>query len=127
MDGPGRPESSVPVDEIAGRRPSLSVMTAATRWCRVTLVGPGRTEIGRLVLEGPGLPDLGAVETVARLSLMAGRRGGAIVLADVSPHLRQLLEVAGLEVEVEGEAEGGKESFGVEGMQEETHLGDLPA
>jgi hypothetical protein len=102
-------------------------MTAATLWCRVTVVGPDRTELGGFVLEGPGPPDLGVVETVARLVLMAGRRGGAVVLAEVSPRLGELLALAGLSVEVEGEAEGGEKPLRVQRMQEEAHLGDLPA
>jgi hypothetical protein len=102
-------------------------MTTVTLWCRVTVVGPDDTELGGFVLEGPGSPDLGAVETVARLVLMAGRRGGAVVLAEVSPRLRELLEMAGLGVEVEGEAESGEEPRRVQGMEEEAHLGDLPS
>ena len=76
-------------------------------------------------LGGPGLPDLGAVDDVARLALLAGRLGGRIVLSDVSPAMRSLLELAGLGVEVEGEAEGGEEPLGVEEGQEELHPGDL--
>jgi len=130
-----------PVDEIAGRHPSSPVMTAVQLWCRVTVVDADGTELGGCVLQGPGRPDLGAVDVVAHLTLLAGRRGGAVVLADVSPALRDLLEMAGLGVgveglgveveglglEVEGQAEPGKEPLGVEGMEEETHLGDLPS
>jgi hypothetical protein len=102
-------------------------MTAMMLWCRVTVLGPDRNELGGFVLEGPGPPDLGVVETVARLALMAGRCGGAVVLGQVSPRLGELLALAGLSVEVEGEAESGKKALRVQGMEKEAQLGDLPA
>lgn len=98
-----------------------------TLWCRVLVVGPDRTALASHRLEGPGVPDLGALDDVARLALQAERLGGRIVLSDVTPALRSLLELSGLRVEVEREAEGGKESLGVEGGQEELHPGDLPS
>ena len=51
-------------------------------------MGPDGAALISYVLEGPGAPDMGAVDEVARLALMAGRLGGAVVLADVSPALR---------------------------------------
>jgi len=101
-------------------------MPAVELWCRVTVVGPDGAELARSVLAGPGAPDLAAVDDVARLALLAGRLGGGIVLADVSPALRALLELAGLCVEVERQAELGEEPLGVQEGQEERHLGDLP-
>jgi hypothetical protein len=102
------------------------MMAAVTLWCRVAVVGPHGGVLGRRVLEGPGPPDLETVATVARLILTARRRGAAVVLAEVSPRLRELLEMAGLDVEMEGQTELGKQALGVQGMQEEAHLGDLP-
>ena len=64
-------------------------------WCRVTVMGADGAALISYVLEGPGAPDMGAVDEVARLALMAGRLGGAVVLADVSPALRALLALAG--------------------------------
>jgi len=95
-------------------------------WCRVLVVGPNSAELARRVLEGPGDPDFRAVDCVARLALLAGRVGGHIVLADVSPMFRALLELVGLRVEVEGQAELGEQSLGVQEGQEEGHPGDLP-
>ncbi len=66
------------------------------------------------------------MDDVARLALLAGRLGGGIVLTEVSPALRTLLELAGLRVEVEGQAELGEEPLGVQEGQEEGHPGDLP-
>jgi hypothetical protein len=94
-------------------------------WCRVLVVGPDHTALSRHQLSGPGLPDIGAVDNVARLVLQAGRVGGRIILSDVSPALRALLNLAGLGVEMEWESEGGEEALGVEGGKEKLHTGDL--
>jgi len=96
-----------------------------TRWCRVLVVGADHTSLASHQLSGPGLPDLGTVDQVARLALRARRVGGRIILSDVSPAMRSLLELTGLRVEVEGEAESGEEPLGVEKGQEELHPGDL--
>jgi hypothetical protein len=94
-------------------------------WCRVQIVGAEHTTLASRQLGGPGFPDIGAVDDVARLALLARRLGGRIVLSDVSPELRSLLELAGLRVEVEREAERREEPLGVEEGQEELHPGDL--
>jgi hypothetical protein len=101
-------------------------MAAVQLWCRVRVVGPHGAEMICWVLEGRGAPDLGAVDDVAHLALLAGRLGAGIVLAEVAPALRALLELAGLDVEMEGQTEGGKEPFGVQERQEERHPGKLP-
>jgi hypothetical protein len=94
-------------------------------WCRVTVMGPDGAELACVVLEGPGGPDLAAVDDVARLTLAAARLGGEITLTDLSPAMGALLELAGLRVEMEGQAELGKEPLGVQEVQEETHPGDF--
>jgi hypothetical protein len=94
-------------------------------WCRATVVGPDEAELASGVLEGPGAPDLGAVDDLARLALVAKRLGGTLVLADVAPALQMLLELVGLPVQVQGKSEGGKEALGIEQRQEEGHPGDL--
>ncbi|MFI5040631.1 MAG: hypothetical protein ACHQNA_02070 [Acidimicrobiales bacterium] len=108
-------------------------MAAVQLWCRVTVVGVDGAELARCVLEGAGAPDLSAVDAVARLALAAGRLGGGVVLTELSPDLRALLElaglrpgVAGLRVEVEGQTEFREEPFGVQEGQEEGHPRDLP-
>jgi hypothetical protein len=95
-----------------------------TLWCRVLIVGADHTTLARHQLGGPGPPDLGAVDDVARLALLARRLGGRIILSDVTPALCALLELAGLRVEVEGQAEAGEEPVRVEEGQEELHPGD---
>ncbi len=101
-------------------------MPAAQRWCRVTVRGPDGTVRVHHVLEGPGPPDLGSVDEVARLALWAGRDGGSVFLSEVSPELDELLELSGLRVEMEWQAEGREETFVVEQVEEEAHPGDAP-
>lgn len=101
-------------------------MNGVQRWCRVTIVGPDGAELDRCVLDGRGAPDMATVDAVAALALWAGRLGGGIVLAEVTPGLEALLGLAGLSVEVEGQPELGKEALGVEEGQEEGHSRDLP-
>ena len=96
-----------------------------TLWCRVRVVVADDTVLICHEFGGPELPDLGAVDDVARLALLAGRLGGRIIVCDLSPAMRSLLELAGLGVEVQREAEGGEEPRGVEEVQEELHPGDL--
>src|ERR1700686_2173930 len=98
-------------------------MAAVGVWCRITVVGPGGVTVARSVLRGPGAPDLGAVDDVARLTLLAQRSGVAVVLTEVAPALSALLELAGLGVEVEGQAELREEALGVQEGQEEVHPG----
>lgn len=71
-----------------------------------------------------GAAGLGTVDAVARVSLMARRQGWRMVLHPGSGELRALLELAGLGVEVQGQAEHGEEPLGVQEEEEEGHLGD---
>jgi hypothetical protein len=90
-------------------------------WGRVSVVGPDRSVIGTRILEGRGLPSLAAVDDVARLQLCAARLGGGIFLDSVTQALRELLDLAGLSVEMRGEAEEGEYRLGV---QEHVEPGD---
>jgi ABC-type transporter Mla MlaB component len=73
-------------------------------------------------------PDLGAVDALARLQLLAKRQGLEIRLHAVSRELHELLGLCGLGallcVEVVGQAEEREERAGLE---EERHLHDPPA
>jgi hypothetical protein len=101
-------------------------VAAVQLWCEVTVVGPDGADLVRRFLEGPGDPDLEAVDEVARLALLAGRLGSHLVLAEVSPALRALLHLTGLCVEVEGQSKLGEQPLGVQERQEERHAGDEP-
>jgi hypothetical protein len=75
-------------------------MTSPQLWCRVTALRPDGSRSASFALEGSGQPDLTAVDEVARLLLHARRLGGTVVLEDVSPRISELLELAGLVVEI---------------------------
>jgi hypothetical protein len=64
--------------------------------------------VGGCLLGGCGDPDLGAVDTIARLALVAKRRGGTVILSEVRADLGRLLDLSGLAVEVQGQPERGK-------------------
>jgi len=72
-------------------------------------------------LTGENKPDLGAVDLIARMSLMARRAGATVRLCDACPELVELLELAGLPVEVERQTEGGKEPVRIEEAEKEAH------
>jgi hypothetical protein len=76
-------------------------MVSMQRWCRVTVVGPDGAVVACRVFEGPGVPDLAAVDAVARLALLSVRIGGRFGVTEVSPAMSELLELAGLGVEME--------------------------
>jgi hypothetical protein len=95
-------------------------------WCQIRIVGPDHSVLSHRRLQGPGAPDLGVVDEIARLLLVTGRIGGHIVLTEVAPAVGALLELAGLRVEVEGQREGGEEAFWIQQGQEELQAGDLP-
>ena len=97
-----------------------------TTWCRVTMVGPDGSALATGLLEGPTAPDVGAVDDVARLALLAKRLGGSVILTEVCSDLRALLELTGLAVEMEGKSERRKETFGIQQIEEQGHAGDLP-
>jgi len=102
-------------------------MAGVELWCRVRVVGADGAELAGVVLRGRGAPDLGSVDAIARLMLAARRIGGDITVSEVSPDMGALLALAGLGVEMEGQAELGEEPFGFQKSQEETHPGDLPS
>jgi len=76
-------------------------MAGLEPWCRVSVVGPSGDEVGHFVVLGDGTPDIGTRDTIALLSLLAKRLGATLVLKDVSDGLRELVELAGLGLEME--------------------------
>ncbi len=100
-------------------------MSIVQPWCTVTLLGPEGVALASWALEGPGPPNLDTVGHVAHLALVAGRFGGTIVLSDLGQELRGLIDLAGLPVEMSGEAEGREEPSGRQRGEEEVHPGDL--
>ena len=90
------------------------VMAAARLRCLIDIVGPDGTVWATRVLTGTGEPDLGDVEELALLKLSASRIGARIVLDAVCAHLFELLELAGLSIEVRGKAEHREDLLGVQ-------------
>ena len=66
------------------------------------MVGADGSVLSGRAFGGPGAPDIDAVDQVARLVLRWRRLGARVTLRDVSPEMRELLELAGLAVEMEG-------------------------
>jgi hypothetical protein len=85
----------------------------------------GEVALGRAVVEGDGPPGLEAVDAVARLTLFARRLDARVVCSEIVPALSELLELAGLDVEVQRQPEGGEEPLAIQRGQEEVHPGDL--
>jgi hypothetical protein len=95
------------------------------RWCRAAVVEADGGVLVRFAVTGTGRPDLSVVDDVARLALASTRLGCRLLLSDVAPGLRELLELAGLWVQVQGEAEGGEQPLGLQECEEEAERGDL--
>ncbi len=107
-------------------RPVQWAMRGSWRWCHVTILGEDGEALVNVVLSGPGTPGVLVVDVVGRLTLVAQRAGCAVHVSELCPELRDLLDLAGLGVEVEGQAEVREEPLGVEQVKKEAHPGDLP-
>jgi hypothetical protein len=81
--------------------------------------------LAQSVLVGRGLPGLVAVDRVARLELLARRLGARVVCRELIPQLRDLLTLAGLDVEVQREPECREEPLGCQRGEKEVDPGDL--
>jgi hypothetical protein len=88
-------------DENGRDGPSTNPMAELQLWCQMALIGPGGAVLATRRLCGVGAPGIEAVDDVARLALAAARLGGRVVMGEVSPEMAELLELAGLGVEVE--------------------------
>jgi hypothetical protein len=95
------------------------------RWCRIVVLGADGSARTRRVLAGAGRPDLGTIQEIAQLGLLAKRLGGRLVLEDVTPELGELLDLAGLAVEMQRQPELGEQPLGVEEGEEEGLSDDL--
>ena len=93
-------------------------------WCRVTIIGRDGSVLLSSVLTGRGVPDLGAVDQVAQFALLAKRVESHIELSQLTPAMRDLVALSGLGIEMEREAEEGKEFLEIQQAQEEAHPGD---
>jgi len=104
--------------------PSTTVMTV---WCRMEMLGVGGSSTPSVVvIGGAGRPDLAAVAELAYWTLHAKGAGRRLVIGYLAPDLADLLDLVGLSAEVQGKTEGWEEAHGVQRLQEEGELGDLP-
>jgi hypothetical protein len=71
-------------------------------WCRVSLVDPHGDVVAGWALAGEANPKLDAVDLIARWVVVAKRAGTTLRIGDACPEILELLELAGLAVEVEG-------------------------
>ena len=84
-------------------------------WCRLSVVD-----------ESGAPPDMSIVDQIARLALAARRAGGQLVIESVCDELAELLDLAGLGVEVSWDAERREQPLGIHRRQEDRQLGDPP-
>ncbi len=75
-------------------------MAGLHKWCRVTVCGPGGQAVARYVLQGAGQPCMATVGTLCRLALVTRRVGGDVVVDELAPRLRELIELAGVDAKV---------------------------
>jgi hypothetical protein len=91
----------------------------------------GRAVIHTWSVDGHGPPDLGVVDDLARVQLMARRFGCSIRLREISADLSALLDLIGLShlfgsaplVEVGGKTEGGKKVRVEEAVETDDPIG----
>ena len=76
-------------------------MGVRSRWCRFSLLDEEGSEIASGFLTGDAGPDIDAVNAIARLVLTARRSGTTFKLFDACPELIELIELAGLSVQVD--------------------------
>jgi hypothetical protein len=99
-------------------------------WCRIRTVDRDGTLCDAGTLGGTAPPDLEAVDRLARRLVTVRQLDQRPFLVDVDTRLTELLELVGLAdlvVEVQGEAEGGEEALRVDEVEEPAHGTDGPA
>jgi len=89
-------------------------MTEDAPWVRIVFLGPSGVQLAAWVIGGPGRPDLGVVDALARWQLSARRGGGSVLLVEMSADLADLFDLVGLRREVGGKPECREELRSVE-------------
>jgi len=88
----------------------------------IVVVGPGGIEAAKWTMPATARPDLSVVDELARLALAARRLGYWIELRNACAGVLELVDLAGLRVEVVGKAEGAEQ-----GSVEKVVMPDDPA
>jgi hypothetical protein len=99
-------------------------------WCRIRTVDRDGTFRDAGTFGGRASPDLEAVDRLARRLVTLRHHDQRPFLVAVDARLAELLELVGLAdlvVEVQGEAEGGEEALRVDEVEEPAHGTDGPA
>jgi hypothetical protein len=94
------------------------------RWCRLTVTGRDGRVRAQIIVQGRGIPDLAAVDEVARWVLQAARAGASVSVGDATSEMAELLELAGLPVEVQRQPERREEAPRAHEVEEDVHPGD---
>ena len=63
----------------------------------IVVLAVGGTEVASWPLIGSSRPDLSVIDNLARLALMARRRGGAVTVRGAGPQLQRLIDFVGLD------------------------------
>ena len=79
----------------------VHLMADCRQWCRVTLVDDEGRVVADWALAGESDPKLEAVDLIARWAVIARRAGASVRIGDACPELCELIELAGLPVEME--------------------------
>jgi hypothetical protein len=82
------------MNSLAGWRPSSVLRPEGEA---IVVLAVGGTEVARWPLAGSSQPDLSVIDNLARLALMARRRGGAITVRGAGTGLVRLIEFVGLD------------------------------
>jgi hypothetical protein len=87
-------ELEAAMNSLAGWRPNSVLRPEGDA---IVVLAVGGTEVASWSLVGSSHPDLSVIDTLARLALMARRRGGAITLRAAGPQLLWLIQFVGLD------------------------------
>ena len=82
------------MNSLGGRRPSSVLRPEGDA---IVVLAVGGTEVASWPLIGSSRPDLSVIDNLARLALMARRRGGAITVRGAGPQLLRLIHFVGLD------------------------------
>ena len=86
-------ELEAAMNSLGGWRPSSVLRPEGDA---IAVLAVGGTEMARWPLVGSAHPDLSVIDNLARLALMARRRGGVITVRGAGPQLVRLIEFVGL-------------------------------
>lgn len=75
-------------------------METCRLWCQVALVDAEGAVLARWAMAGESNPNIEAVDLIARWVVIARRASAEVRIENACPEMEELLELAGLPVEV---------------------------